>query len=467
MKNVRDWLKERNPSMISPPLSANSELSIATITRANRQSSTILSPKMVGSTGEIDGLHKPHKRKAFRQLAPSMGSKKLARNEGENCRRGAEQGGTYPPSHETIVSIPRPQLISHSSELSGTLHREYTNKSAVNSSDSNNIYTKAHDPLRDQPETDSFFPPVNWSRFQQQDRARPHTRPPPSVVDADALPSSEFTFRMTPTQISNQAFTRTIGGRDADGVAISPLIRLRQSQLKQRQQEDFLGIKADKNSSSRRAAESGGLTFNETLEAWEREDDEELARNAAREEAEMEALGQHQDGFLSSSSLEEDRKVNPVASNTSASSLLRTVPFNGESSRRPEPSFNSMKPLQEPAAKDSGDAVAKTLPSSLDRQPFNIHGFSSSLGRPDDRHSVLVASESAPEPRLFSSTSQKEDTYNRRQKRPGLYTPSKKNRTFDATTLLDRVPPQSPQTSTPTVMNRYIQLSSLSDEECT
>ncbi|KAF9110769.1 hypothetical protein BGX27_005913 [Mortierella sp. AM989] len=446
MDHVRDWLKERNPPMISPPLSLRSD--------------------------DLRESRMPHKRKAYRQLAPPTGSKRLAMEGSRDRQRRDEDSRIYPQLSDTVASASQTQSQPLSRKSNALLSPRHDRQRTVIGT------SKEIDPLRDQAEADLSPPPINWSKFQ-----RPKTvarTSSSSSATAVAFPSSSFTFRKTPTK-SNSFIAKALDAEDEDNPTVSPLIKLRQSQLKQRQHEDYLGIKRD-DAMNRRAEAEGALAFNQALETWEREDDEALARNAAREAAEAEARGQRpgisQDdspSSLSSDPEEKRRRTSPslmdkeYSSSTNsapARSLLRAVPFNGESSRRPVPDFQSKRslsdtPTQQRTVSDPGaDAAPSSIPSRrpaspLDQRPLSTKSFSSSF---DNGNSHTRGSASLTK-RISYSNTRKEDTANRRERHPGLYTPSKKKPIPDAVSILNKQP------HTPTVMSRYIQLSNLSDEE--
>ncbi|KAG0308889.1 hypothetical protein BGZ98_006387 [Dissophora globulifera] len=488
MKSVRNWLKERKPSMISPPLSAKSEFSNR-FTGADNMNDLRAQHNTTAAAAAIN------KRKAQRQLPPRMGSKRQAHG-GQGY--GLEEDGhgrIYPAIGDTVASVPPPHLQRHESSSS-----QPSRRAALARGSSGGSFLQSPDPQRDQPTSDPFFPPVNWSRFQKRNSSSSNNNntnhnqssaPPKNTASsASAFPTSAFTFRMknTPGNSNHNSNSKSVnpfltslfsGDSDDNNAIISPLIKLRQSQLKQRQQEDFLGIgRDDSPAASRRFEEEGGLTFNETLEAWQREDDDVLAQNAAREAAEYEARGQglglgHGHARNESSfSSDEGRKSTSLSNNlpsssmgankhTSPPSLLRTVEFNGQSSRRSEPDLHAKKqdssstplrPHKDVGASHTARAVASP------RRTASLQTLSSSFGRGASR---LVKSMSYPGSRTADSTGS-----GRRQRHPGLYTPSKKKPTFDMASLhTDPPPPQSPHKSTPTGMSRYIQLSALSDSE--
>ncbi|KAF9362125.1 hypothetical protein BGX26_000013 [Mortierella sp. AD094] len=462
MNHVRDWLKERKPPMISPPLSARSD--------------------------DMRESRMPYKRKAYRQLAPATGPKRLAMEERQDRQIGDDDSRIYPQLSDTVASAPQTQTRPLSSRSNALLSPRY------NQLGNSRYIPKGLDPSRDQPESDPFLPPINWGKFQRPAKAvvRPSSSLSATAATATAVPSSSFTFRRTPTK-SNSFISRALSAEDDDNPTVSPLIKLRQSQLKQRQQEDYLGIKRDESfvAAARRAEAEGALAFNQALETWEREDDEELARNAAREAAEAEARGQRlgHSQIGSSPSLDSDPEEKNRRTSSSylereytmsapAPSLLRAVPFNGESSRRPVPDLQPKKSPNDAKTqyratsdleKTSATASATTsrLPSLLDQRPLSSKTFSASFDSGNNPRPIantrgsasLTKSNSYPNTRK-----EEEDAIGRRQRHPGLYTPSKKKPTSDGIFATSQeLQSQSPRT--PTAMSRYIQLSNLSDEE--
>ncbi|KAI8603546.1 hypothetical protein EDD21DRAFT_368807 [Dissophora ornata] len=464
MKNVRDWLKERNPSMISPPLSTKSEF-LNPSTRIDNDRTSALAHKDFTSDVDAQGFQKPRKRKAQRQIAPLTGPKRLA-HEGRLTRSRSDEGARiYPEPNDTVSTAQAPLRRSESYR-----HPRPSQSHGDNPHDGVRGTT---DPQRDQPTEDPFFPPANRSKLQKRNNIAPKSSVPTSTTAVTTTPSSAFTFRMMPNKSANPLITNSFVGDD-ENITISPLIKLRQSQLKQRQQEDFLGIRRDDSpAAARRAEEEGGLAFNPTLEAWEKDDDEALARNAALEaEAKGMKLGRELGGSASSLPSEEEsaavtsaRKNNNFIS-ASSSSLLRTVEFNGDPSRRPDPELRRKKQVLEVAAqpKTTNDSAtaATTVSSSSKQRPASIQSLSSSFGKGDNRYRPSVFHPTRSLTRSGSQTRDREDSASRRQTHPGLYTPSKKKPMLDSTSLQDD--PALPHKSTPT-MSRYIQLSTLSDEE--
>ncbi|KAF9172028.1 hypothetical protein BGX21_006440 [Mortierella sp. AD011] len=462
MNHVRDWLKERKPPMLSPPLSARSD--------------------------DMRESRMPYKRKAYRQLAPTTGPKRLATDERQDRQIGDDDSRIYPRLSDTIASTPQTQtqaqkqtrpLSSRSDALLSPRYNQLRNSRYI---------PKRPDPLRDQPESDSSLPPIDWSKFQKPNKGVARTSSSLSAPAASAtVPSSPFTFRKTPTKDSS-FISRALNAEDDDNPTVSPLIKLRQSQLKQRQQEDYLGIKRDESfvAEARRAEAEGTFAFNQALEIWERDDDETIARNAAREaEAKSRRLGRSQVG--SSPSLDSDPEEKDRRKSISymerdyimaapSSSLLRTVPFNGESSRRPVPDFQPKKSPNDTKTQDraTGDLGTSTtaskttskLPSLLDQRPQSSKTLSASFNSSGDFRSMANTRSSASltKRNSYPNSRKEEDAIGRRQRHPGLYTPSKKKPTSEGIFARNQeLQSQSPRT--PTAMSRYIQLSNLSDEE--
>lgn len=393
MQKVQVWIKDRNPSMLSPPLTSSSE----TMHR---------SPTDDDHDHDYDGpkSQSSGKRKAQYQLR------------GKDPKRHHlqhEEQDTAPSSQQTLTSA---------SKSSRHLHHERL------------------DPLRDQQDPDtSTLPPVDWSRFQVK-----HTTPrKPSLAASTRTLSSPYRSRTLaglPISATPKRLNSSLGSSDPSAVAVSPLIRLRQSQLQRRQQEDFLGIKRDGAASSatvRNQEEeedlAATLQFNQVLETWEREDDETLARNAAREAEALEARGQ---------ALEEEGGSEGYTMAAPMPSLQRVIPLHGESSRRPVPDFTAKKAVH------SG-ANGTTLGGVGNAPSLSSFNFRSTLSKSP------WASKSS------SSTARTPSSAERRH--PGLFTPSKKNVAREQQELAG-TGTKSPYKTTPT-MSRYTQLTLLTDDE--
>ncbi|KAG0354011.1 hypothetical protein BG005_006799 [Podila minutissima] len=390
MQKVQVWIKDRNPSMLSPPLTSSSE----TMHR---------SPTDDDHDHDYDGpkSYSSGKRKAQHQL------------------RGKAQKRHQPQHGEQDFAPSSQQTITSASTSNHHHHHE------------------GLDPLRDQQDPDtSTLPPVDWSRFQVK-----HTTPrKPSLAASTRTLSSPYRSR-TPAGLPRSATPKrlnsSLGSSDPSAVAVSPLIRLRQSQLQRRQQEDFLGIKRDGAASSTTVRKhqdeeedlAATLQFNQVLETWEREDDETLARNAAREAEALEARGQN----LENDGSEGYTMAAPMPS------LLRVIPLHGESSRRPVPDFSAKKPNHSPVNGTTSGGSAPSLSS------FN---FRSTLSK---------------SPWGAKSTSVARTPSSAERRHPGLFTPSKRAVTREQQELAG-TGTKSPYKTTPT-MSRYTQLSLLTDDE--
>ncbi|KAF9215184.1 hypothetical protein BGZ59_002093 [Podila verticillata] len=382
MQKVQVWIKNRNPSMLSPPLTSSSE----TMHR---------SPTDDDHDHEYDGPVKSQssgKRKAQYQLR-----------------------GKDPKRHH-----------QHEEEA------EYASalKQTAASMSNRHHHQEGLDPLRDQQDPDtSTLPPVDWSRFQVK-----HTTPrKPSLAASTRMLSSPYRSR-TPAGLPRIATPKrlnsSLGSNDpSSAMAVSPLIRLRQSQLQRRQQEDFLGIKREGPATMSRKNQdeeedlTATLQFNQVLETWEREDDETLARNAAREAEALEAKGAGLE--------DEGAGVGGYTMAAPMPSLQRVIPLHGESSRRPVPDFSSKKASSTPGGS------APSLASFNFRSPLKKSPW---------------ATKSSSVARTPSSAE---------RRHPGLYTPSKKNVAREQQELAGT---KSPYKTTPT-MSRYTQLSLLTDDE--
>ncbi|KAG9323548.1 hypothetical protein KVV02_003072 [Mortierella alpina] len=417
MKHVRDWIKKRNPSMISPSLTQTSNN-----TNSDRKS---LSRRDTLNSNKVDSEapHKNQKRKAHRQLVPITNPKRPASEATLHSRaQGLREtlvrtSATNPKSHQITAataaavhpqtSATAPTTATHlqpTRRHSSLKSPPLTRLSRNNSSDVTGLQQRDQDVL---------LTPPDWSRFQ-----RPHRR-----------------------------------------------------RRRQQQQE-----------------EEGAFRFNDALDAWEREDDETLALNAAREAAEAEVRGQRrsaarsqQDALSSSSPSEQEAEEDegrrrwkkpwssPAPSSLQSESemaaptpgLLRAVPFNGESSRKPVPDLQGNNKYT--ARKTSRPGV-----------PFSINGKNNSntagqhRSQPEFRGAVSLANsrqqrqqQQHRRPVGQDDDDDDESAAVRRERHPGLYTPSKKNRylgveDFDLPSL---------HKSTPASMSRYIQFSGLTDDD--
>ncbi|CAO3565756.1 unnamed protein product [Mortierella alpina] len=497
MRHVRDWIKTRNPSMISSSLTETSNN-----TNSDRRS---LSRRDTINSSNVDSeaAHKKQKRKADRQLVPPTNPKRLAP---ESTLHSRAQG-----LRDTLAKTSTTNLKSH--QVAPAVHAQSSD--TVSATATPVQPTRRQSSLRSLPLTriprndsldatdsqqrdqDALLKPLDWSRFQRPHRSLKQSRSLPSIEPSARSVASPFLTKRTPQKLNGRLSIGTSGGNVDDGrdgnaaAAISPLIKLRQSQLLQHQQEDFLGIKhgLDTEALRRRRQqqeEEGAFRFNDALDAWEREDDETLALNAAREATEAEVRGQQrsvaarsQDTLSFSSTSEQeaeddDRRWKKPLSSAAPSflqsedtmtaptpSLLRTVPFNGESSRRPVPDLRS----------NSRHTARKPLPRA--EIPLSIHRKRSSNSHShgnlaDQHHSQLefrgaVSLANSRQPRLqqrrpMHQEEEEERAAVRRERHPGLYTPSKKDRylDFDLPSL---------HKSTPTSMSRYIQVSGLTDDD--
>ena len=481
MNNVREWVKTRNPPpLASPPLTATSH--------DQHKGRTPSPPDLVQSSGDKSDPQGA-KRKASRQLAPSKDTKRLAMMQQERGR----QRSITPPTDDL--------------ERTGT---------KVSSS---------HDPQRDHPPPEQDRPVLDWNKFDRRNRL---TSKRPLLSSSKSAPIPMVPLWKTPVKPSPhpnpflpEEREDAVDLEPEDNPSLAPLVRLRQSQLRQRQQEDLLGI-------PHKEGPEDSLQFNQALELWEREDDETLARNAAREAAVAETRRKSQ-SLVSGDDLKQrsvhdrpvasDRMLDRTASRmvesparkiatprrvASTPSLLRTIPFNGDSAQRPVPDLQSRRLRLEGEEEDGNDpvfqlhrrpptfgrslagnsggnvaspntrklisttaAAAASLARSKSKSPYNTNARSPSnkLLRTKDVLSTAGPSASSSTPR-------------REQQHSGLYTPSK-TRTDSALSAAPvpstptrsnkdarrpSLPPQSPYKSTPTVMSRYVQLS-YSDEE--
>ncbi|KAF9924098.1 hypothetical protein FBU30_005862 [Linnemannia zychae] len=544
MKNVRAWIKGRNPSMISPTLTATSAEASASAQHSKhqlkRQSSSFLQDEKSNRNGDLGDLSTKTKRKAARQLAPSSNTKRWAAEDDQE--RPSQQ--PVAPSDEKVQqhtpnSSRRRGGDTGSNEREADKNKTYTDQTMhlleTGSSDrprgakdfsfSQPIPASRRSSLAKSKEyhsnrTSSSLPTsVDWDRFQKFLETGHPKRSLSSTSTLFTSPSTKLNAYQTYPRTNSVA--TTLYDRDDNHLNVAPLIKLRQSQLRQHQEEDFLGIK-------RVDPEANKSKFDSTLDLWEREDDETLARNAAREAEEVETRSQmrlsqtRRDSSSSESQPPEGAFTFTSPSRISgaavlerdyemaapAPSLLRTIPFNGESSRRPVPDFLPKKPV---SAVATGSSPRRNLTSLHDNSHRSNNPFLEKL-------SIYSGDRSAPPPPRFNfnfagaaslakkraqaqqAQQQKqqsvkpspEDIAARRERHPGLYTPSKKKAISGAisapvssseqesASLWKGVPLSRPssspfkqqlqqqqkhQPSTPTAMSRYIELSNLSDEE--
>ncbi|KAG9065351.1 hypothetical protein KI688_002676 [Linnemannia hyalina] len=532
MKNVRAWIKGRNPSMISPTLTATSEAT-ATHPQLKRRSSSLLQqdekPKSSGGKGGLDDLPKITKRKATRQLAPAA-----------NTKRWAVEDDLERPSKWTVEDDDRIQRQNNDGGSRRRRSGEGTKREASRLYPVLTGDSAAHSTDRQRARDFSFSQPTPATRRSSatrisDERIRPSSLP--TNVDWDrfqrligtAPKRSSSSSTLLNSTVPSKAFHRkssiaTLVNHQDDSPTVSPLIKLRQSQLRQHQEEDFFGVK-------RSDSEGSKNKFNSTLDLWEQEDDETLARNAAREAEEVEARSQlrlsqgRRDSSSSSPSLlsrsppKDERAVFTFSSPSRISrtailatdpgyemaapapSLFRTIPFNGESSRRPVPDFQPKKSASAARLQDtikSSSPARRTSHFGQDSSnPFLERGTSSGGGRstpPPPRFNfnfagaASLAKKRAQSHQLShqGSKASPEEVAARKERHPGLYTPSKKKSTTTSATVpsgggvgtnsseqqlwrqsqLSR-PSSSPfkHPSTPTTMGRYIELSSLSDDD--
>lgn len=539
MKNVRAWIKGRNPSMISPTLTATSEATATRIQLKRRPSSFLQQqdekPRSLSKGGGgLDDLPKITKRKAAKQLAPAA-----------NTKRWAAEDGLERPSQWTVAEDDRIQRQNnnesggrrrrsggdgHERETASRIYPDMTGDSAIPSSTDRQrardysfsqpmpVITRRGSATRisDEHSKPSSLPAnLDWDRFQKLiDRAPKRSSSSSTLLGSTGPASNAFHRKSSVATLVNHHH------QDDNNSAVAPLIKLRQSQLRQHQQEDFFGAK--RKNSGGDSNESIRNKFDNTLDLWEQEDDETLARNAAREAEEVEARsqllsqGRHDDAPLSSSQSEsppvDERAVFTFSSPSRISrtllatdpgyemaaptpSLLRTIPFNGESSRRPVPDF---QPKKSPAT------MQETVKSSSARR---MSQFGQDNNNPFLEKGNSSGGRSAPPPPRFNfnfagaaSLAKKraqtqfrqgpnaspEEVAARKERHPGLYTPSKKKTTSSTAAAVGPAQNSSEQggsalwkesqlsrptsspfkhpPSTPTAMSRYIELSSLSDD---
>ncbi|KAF9429721.1 hypothetical protein BGZ94_009691 [Podila epigama] len=409
MHKVQGWMTERNPSLLSPPLTSSSETIHRSLTDDER------------GHDDTSKIRHETKRKAQYQLR------------GKDPKRHA--------SSEQIQNHHR-RSSGHIPLSSDSTHTLYPTSLSVSSS-------RPSDPSRDQQDPDtSTLPPVDWSQFKLR-----HPSPRIQYTKTSPAPlnrSYSSPQRSRPVIVPKTPKSHSASAIHSDVPSLSPLVRLRQSQLQRRQQEDFLGIKRQEGtSSSQREREedelAATLQFNQVLEKWEREDDETLARNAAREADEIEQQRQQQ---------RQHQTLDDVLSRSTRSD-------NGTKKTPPTPR-HFHKPME---TTQSVLTTTTTTPSTQASVP-SLHEFSFRPSTPSKSRGDLET-RSTPFPTTSRSNFSISKTPSSTE-RPhrGLFTPSKKasaqDRVFSVSSL---VPPASPFKTTPTTptMSRYTQLSSFSD----
>ncbi|KAF9582482.1 hypothetical protein BGW38_000155 [Lunasporangiospora selenospora] len=538
MSSVREWVKDKDPSLISPPLSTNSDA-------VNNSTYDRPSEEDKGDGYEQQIRRQYLKRKAHRQLAPIRDLKRPARTpkqpvDSETRRRGGE--GEAISSHanreasvQSSSSIYPQPLDSISIPVSLRQQAQQSRPTHVPVSAPQRPYSVTKQDSQDdqgdhEAEAAPFSSPVDWSRFQKPvqtfsspKRAITSTAPWISPLRRRHQPvlsssqaSSSRTFEKSPTRSHAQSHSPFSGSQTNTNIiaynkdsGLSPLVKLRHTQLKQRQKEDFLGIKRKQNTES-----DDLFQFNQTLDVWERGDDETLARNAALEAEAIEASMSdrqtwdqvrevHPGKFsvLGAPVIEESRPISSIATQPAVprytranSSSIRHL-SSSLASASPQPSFKNNKPVVENLR---SPASGNRIISSPRRRLSNNFGSNSSSGsvnfaRPERNLEILgtVSSSSPfrsstsipPTPKrnmtlrrsllgeFASAATEEESAVLRRERHPGLFTPSKKDRVrADLPTLQETERVQSNQrsphkSSTPILSSRYIEVSPYPDDD--
>ncbi|KAG0225586.1 hypothetical protein BGW42_004223 [Actinomortierella wolfii] len=297
---------------------------------------------------------------------------------------------------------------------------------------------------------------VDWSRFL---KSRPvhHQR---RRSGAELRRESSWTST-TPT-LTKQLSTETyLHSHSAFKTNLSPLIKLRQSQLKQQQQEDLLGSKRrdTETEAGQDIDGKGHFLFERTLEDWERED-REIAAAAAAEEAALAAKGRLFKGqsremtSLATTTLStEPSKEAPLSSSrpkqykvpsTPSDSLLQTISFSGGPPKRPVPNFGQA---------GSGKRFEKVDVDFRQEQPLKRSASRTTL---QHHHQQPQQPQQQYQKRLLSTR-----RATTKSGHPGLYTPSKSAKYF----MMDGGP-STPEkvVSTPT-MSRYLEHSVRDENE--
>ncbi|KAG0344551.1 hypothetical protein BG004_004366 [Podila humilis] len=490
-RNVERWMKERNPTMLSPPLTSSSETMQRSPTDDGQDYDSATVPSVL--TRRSSNLQ-PQQNQQEQQQQQYRANKRKAVN--QLRRMDPKRHHLEPPSSSR--SAP---------QLSDTLPSRTANNTSSSYSPSSHYQLHSHAQrkqqseevagLRDQQDPDATaLPAVDWSRFQskygvqsprKKETLARTTSALGSLTRTQSLKSSSpspYAYRalsITPSKIKRFNSSLGAGGdhrqHHPSEPALSPLIRLRQSQLKRRQQEDFLGLRRER--APIRAAHgndgddgeneneyadeealeaAASLQFNQVLETWEREDDETLVRNATLEAEALEAKGlkvnwdnDDDDGDGDGDEQEEPDKKEDwhVPLGPPQASLHRVITHPGESSRRPVPDFQPKKktttttttPTQQLQHKSPGGST-----SSSSAPPAAAAAAAPSLATFDFRSTLRGNNKGSNG--LTYSRSTPGSAERRRQQHPGLFTPSKKKSGSSGA---------SPYMASPT-LSRYTQL---------
>ncbi|KAG0046498.1 hypothetical protein BGZ83_008333 [Gryganskiella cystojenkinii] len=536
MNNVHEWVHYRgNPPLASPPLTANSHDQQSTRKRNNAAGSNTPSPPELAHSlsAENSGRRQQRqqeqqqitKRRAHRQLTPKDLKRQAMMQQQEDEEEDLEPRQLHQRQRRRSITPP-----TDTADSSGA------------------VAALGYDPKRDHPPSDSVS--EYWSRFERSNRndhasiKRSLSSGSSSTKAVAAASSSSSTVPLwkipvKPSPHPNPFLTSREDEDEYDdqeveleddqevNLALSPLVRLRQSQLRQRQQEDILGIR-------RRSEDSpeDSSKFKDALALWEAEDDETLARNAAREAAEDEEVAatmrkapHPRESLLVGTSsalagISSPRKIaTPKRGVAPTPSLLQTIPFNGDSAQRPAPDldFARVRSRNSVTGNISNNnaltEIGQDQVATLSTPIFRLHrrtpkksststnnyaspntrriistnaAAAAAVARSSPYHAASNKSPSNRSQRMKDVLSVGTLPMNRKEEHPGLYTPSKsktlapgtlsgsipstpsrrkKESSFSFDGSSSNIPPQSPYKSTPTVMSRYIQLSNLSDEE--
>ncbi|KAG0251733.1 hypothetical protein DFQ27_008580 [Actinomortierella ambigua] len=386
----------------------------------------------------------PQKRKALRQLQ-YMEAKRVAMSphhdrddEGEDDSSGDVDDG-YQEEKDQQPLLLTPKDIQRTYDALNGIEDRVARKPATQVAGSSS--------------QESEVTAVDWSRFLSA-RPAPHRR----QQSREGLRRESSWTSTTPTltkQLSTDAFHHQ---HSVVKTNLSPLIQLRQSQLKQNQQEDLFGSKRRDYAAAEADQEidgNGRFLFERTLEDWERED-QEVAAAAAAEEA---ALAAEERIFkdqgrqavlaeptksttptttLSTGAIEPTKEAFSTSLHlkhfkippTPSDSLLRTISYNGDPSKRPVPDFG---------APSIGRGAAKVDVDYRQEQPLKRPAARANLRQQQHRS----RQQSTPTRRTTATKSG----------HAGLYTPSKTAKYY----MVEGGSTPEKIVSSPT-MSRYLQL---------
>ncbi|KAF9969629.1 hypothetical protein BGZ73_007938 [Actinomortierella ambigua] len=429
----------KNRTGLAAPLSHNASSS----SRSGVQVSAGKGHDRHGSQGtsEVGSNVGAHKRKALRQLHQTE-PKRMAISPGRSeSDKGDDDEGNRDVDNYRGTEDREPLLLTPKD-----IQRTYDALTGIDSRESYKPATQVASSSSQESEVTA----VDWSRFMNV-RPVPHQR----QRSREGLRRESSWTSTTPTLTKQLSMDTFHHQQSAVKTNLSPLIKLRQSQLRQRQQEDTFGSKRrDHVAEAEQDIDGQGrFLFERTLEDWERED-REIAAAAAAEERLFRSQGQR-------AAMEEPKTTTPptttipaptveltkkasISTNlkhtkvppTPSDSLLRTITFNGDPSKRPAPEFG-------PPSAERG--AVKVDIDYRQEQPLRRAASRATLQQQQQRP------QQQPQPRLRSTPTRRTTTT--RPGHAGLYTPSKAAKYY----MVEGVSAAEKVVASPT-MSRYIQL---------